>query len=67
MNEKFVSLKNFDCNNVSKKIGQKLTDEDIEKIGPEFIKKLKFDDWIRSAEKKPAPTKAPEKFEKSGK
>lgn len=49
-------LKNFSCNGLKKKVGQFLSEKDIQVIGEKFGKELRFKDFLQmESEPKPAP------------
>jgi hypothetical protein len=62
---KFRAEKNFKCNNVSKKKGDSISDEEIKKMG-EFAESLMKDGFILGDPKdlKPVKKEAPKKTEK---
>ena len=41
-------LKNFSCNGLKKKVGQFLSEKDIQVIGEKFGKELRFKDFLQN-------------------
>lgn len=64
MSEKIKVLKNFSCNNVRKKIGDYLSDEDKKKIGKSFGEQLFKDDFLQRVGKENKQAESHQEAEK---